>query len=182
MNENTVNLQTRTAQKLRFAKVMLEELERLPGTGGDFDCAHQEAFLFHLRGALDAFLAEINVYYDCKLDPDDITQGNLRERIRKARGENAPELKELYELEKEGGWLKHIKVTRDHSTHLGGLPLTHKRSSEGSSTLLNNPEKTAEVIEEEDIPSVFRRWHEQMGELVTRLRASAVAQAPPGTI
>jgi len=186
MDQNTVdNLQARTNAKLRFAEVMLKELEGLPScSGDDFDRSHQEAFLFHLLGALDAFLAEVNCYYGCNLAGDGISPGKLRNAIVAARGDNAPELKELYRLEQlQGSWLSHAKVMRDHSTHRGGVPRVYNASFGGGkgveSTWLKNPE-TGEVIEE-DFPCVFRRWHGEMGEIVTRLRASAVAQILPGT-
>lgn len=188
MDQNTVdNLQARTNAKLRFADVMLKELERLPGcSGDDFDRSHQEAFLFHLLGALDGFLAEINCYYSCNLAGDGISPGKLRNAIVATKGESAPELKELYRLEQlHGSWLSHAKAMRDHSTHRGGVPRVYNVSVGGlragvESTWLKNPE-TGDVIEE-NFPSVFRRWHGEMGEIVTRLRASAVAQIPPGPI
>src|SRR5437588_12950098 len=94
------SLQERTDAKLRYANVHLREIEALPGlTGDDFDRAHQESFLFHLMGAMDAFLAEINCCYGCNLADDGISPGKLREAITKIKGENSPELKELYQLE-----------------------------------------------------------------------------------
>lgn len=188
MDPNTVdNLQARTDAKLRFAEVMLRELEGLTSCNGDdFDRSPQEAFLFHLLGALDAFLAEINCYYHCNLAGDGISPGKLRNAIVAARGDNAPELKELYRLEPlQGSWLSHARAMRDHSTHLGGVPRVYNARVGGArsgveSTWLKNPE-TGDVIEE-NFPRVFRRWHGEMAGIVTRLRASAVTQVPPATI
>jgi hypothetical protein len=64
LDKTAKSLQARTDAKLRYAKIHLDELAALPiRNGGDFDRAHQESFLFHLFGARDAFLAELNHYY-----------------------------------------------------------------------------------------------------------------------
>src|SRR5271157_2334472 len=113
------NLQARTEAKLRYAEVHLVEIEQMPRRNGDdFDRAHQESFLFHLKGSLEAFLAEINCYYACNLPDGDITPGSLRKVIKAGKGDNAPELKELYTIENlQGSWLSHANAMRDHSTH-----------------------------------------------------------------
>src|SRR4051812_21686026 len=108
MGHRTIgNLQSRTDTKLRYAEVHLAEIEQRPHRNGDdFDRAHQESFLFHLRGALEAFLAEIKCYYSCNLPAEGVSPGNLRKAIKTAKGENAPELAELFTIENlQGSWL-----------------------------------------------------------------------------
>jgi hypothetical protein len=171
------NLQARTDAKLRYAEVQLADIEHMARRGGDdFERSHQEAFLYHLVGAVDAFLAEINCYYRCGLATDGISPGKLREVITKRMGRNAPELSELRAIESfRGTWLAHAKVMRDHSTHRGGVPRAiHVGGELDGVNFLKNPE-TGEVIEE-DYPVVLRRWHTEAAEIVRRLRSTAVAQ------
>ena len=65
MNYKTITpLQERSNAKLRYAAVHLDELKSIEQLGGDdYDRAHQESFLYHLMGAKDAFLIELNTYY-----------------------------------------------------------------------------------------------------------------------
>ena len=60
---------SRTEQKLRFARIHIDELRThtTRNTGDDFERSHHESFLFHLYGASDAFLQELNIYYSCGL-------------------------------------------------------------------------------------------------------------------
>jgi len=54
----------RTDARLRYCRIHLDELKRYRGTaradGSDWECAHQESFLFHLFGVRDALLREID--------------------------------------------------------------------------------------------------------------------------
>ena len=61
----------RTDAKLRYAKLILDELSNDPerGRGQDFERAHQEAFLFQLAGVVDAFLQELNVRHVLAIEP-----------------------------------------------------------------------------------------------------------------
>lgn len=173
------NLQARTDAKLRFAEVQLVEIERLPRrSGDDFEKSHQEAFLFHLRGAVDAFLAEVNCYYACGLAPDGITPGRLRQVLVARTGSNAPELVELHRLQNlEDSWLAHAAAMRDHSTHQGGVPrVIHLGGESDGVNYLRNPETGAVV--EADYPQVFRQWHMEATGIIQRLRTTALAQSP----
>ncbi|HET6325757.1 MAG TPA: hypothetical protein VFG04_13850 [Planctomycetaceae bacterium] len=178
VNQNTTeNLQARTDAKLRYAEIQLQCIEGLPRRNGDdFERSYQEAYLFHLLGALDAFLVEINLYYRCGLAEDDISASKLRNVIIKREGENAPELRELHDIEPlQGTWLAHGKVMRDHSTHRGGVPrVAHLGGQLDGVNYLKNPE-TGAVIEE-DYPLVFRRWRAEASEIVNRLRSTAVSK------
>ena len=50
----------RADDKIRYARLMLKELGETSKEDRDFTRAHEEAFLFHLFGALDAFTEELN--------------------------------------------------------------------------------------------------------------------------
>lgn len=64
--EQTINIkQERTDAKLRYAALHLDELKsKDTGGGDDFARAHQESFLFHLIGAKESFLLELNFIID----------------------------------------------------------------------------------------------------------------------
>ena len=86
------NPQSRTDAKLKYAQVHLDLLRELGGNGGaDFDRAIEESILFHLLGAKEAFLIEINAYYNCGVPAEAVTPGSLR-KVFVARGVRCPEL------------------------------------------------------------------------------------------
>lgn len=171
-------LQDRTEAKLRYAAVHLGELEALASrSGDDFDRAHQESFLFHLLGVLDAFLVEINCYYQCNLPEDGLSLGKLRTAIKEKRGETSPELRELYELEKlQGSWLNLVKSMRDHSTHVRGVARVFNLGGERHGEVWLKDPQSGQVIEQ-DFPVMFRKWHESTSTVIMRLRTQAAAQA-----
>jgi hypothetical protein len=171
------NLQDRTDAKLRYAAVHLEELKALPSRGGsDFDRAHQEAFLYHLFGVRDAFLAELDAYYVCGLSASGVTLGKLRDALIRTN-RSSPEVAELYTLETTAGsWLVQAKDMRDHSTHIAGVPRTfHVGGQDDGVVWLRNP-RTRELVER-DFVLEFDRWHRLMAELIVRLRISALTNA-----
>jgi len=176
MNENELeNLRARTDAKLRFAEVHLKELLLLPIlTGDDFDRAHQESYLYHLLGAKGAFLSELNAYYQCGLPATNLTIGRLRNALVGA-GRASPELKELYELEKdENSWLFHAKEMRDHSTHISSVSRAfHVGGADDGQVFLRNPKTKEEVTKH--FTEDFKEWHENMSLLLERLRGSALA-------
>jgi len=71
-------LRARTDAKLLYADIHLAELS-IRGTNGGtgFDRAFQESFLFHLLGAKDAFLIELNAYYSGGLSKSALSPGAL---------------------------------------------------------------------------------------------------------
>jgi hypothetical protein len=76
-----LNLQDRTDAKLRYAKLHLEELQAVKRLNGDdLERSHEEAFLYHLFGARDALLSEINLYYAAG-QPDGASMGKIREAL-----------------------------------------------------------------------------------------------------
>lgn len=171
----TQNLVSRTDTKLKYAQIHLELLRERGGNGGtDFDRAVEESILFHLLGAKEAFLLEINAYYNCGLPAEAVTPGSLR-KVFMARGIKCPELANLYELENEPeSWLAHAKQMRDHSTHVGGVPRAfHVGGENDGKVFLRNPTTGAHV--EVDAPEALAQWVEFMRDLLVNLRASAIA-------
>lgn len=174
MDDLPKTYQSRTDAKLRYAKVHLEELELLPSlSGSDFDRAHQESFLFHLFGARDAFLIELNHYYQCRLPVESLSQGKIRNAL-KERGESSPELAALYDLEQtQESWLSQAKAMRDHSTHIHGVPrVFHVGGEEDGKVQLRNP-RTKRLTENHVIPE-FRIWLQEMHNFLNSCRQSAM--------
>lgn len=167
-------LQDRTDAKLRYAAVHLDELDAMPSRrGDDFDRAHQESFLYHLLGARDAFLAELNAYYECGLRVDRITLGKLREALGRMN-RSSVESSELFKLEEDpGSWLNHAKGMRDHSTHVAGVPRTFHVGGETDGEVWLRDPKTNQSVGR-DFVLEFKDWHARMAELIRRMRASAL--------
>ena len=172
------NRRVRADAKLRYAEVHLEELRELeakaPLGGSEFDRAHQESFLFHLFGAKDAFLIELNVYYGGGLPDTNLAIGKLQEAL-KAQDRYSPELAELYTLEDdEESWLSHAKGIRDHSAHVSGAPRAfHHGGEHHQKVFLRNPDTGRQ--NEEHFVLEYGRWLSNMKALLERLRASAIA-------
>lgn len=169
-------LQERTDAKLRYARVHLDELKAQGPLGGnDFDRAHQESFLFHLFGARDALLAELNHYYGTNLAPDSLSPGKLREALKK-QGVKSPELGALHELENdENSWFCQTKDMRDHSTHVQGVPRAcylDLGGDDGGKVKLKNP-RTGQMTTQH-FPEEFEDWLEHMTMLMKTLRESAL--------
>lgn len=175
MDQKTLErIRSRTDKKLRYAKVHLDELRSSePVSGDDFDRAHQESFLYHLLGAKEAFIHELNFYYDGRIDPNALTQGKLRNELN-SRGIKSKELGELYKLENDkNSWLFHAKEMRDFSTHISGIIRAfHLGGERNGQIYLKNP-KTNEVIPNHFVQE-FSNWQTQMEALLERLRNSAI--------
>ena len=168
------NLRSRADAKIRYAEIHLDELKAIDRlSGDDFDRAHQESFLYHLLGAKEAFLKELNVYYSGEPPINDLTAGKLREAL-KAKGKVSKELAELYSLESDqSSWLSIAKVMRDYSTHVLGAPRDfHLGGDADEKVWLRNP-KTGQSIKRHFVDE-FSDWLLSMKELLERLRESAI--------
>jgi hypothetical protein len=164
----------RTEAKLRYADVHLQQLRGSGAhSGTDFDRACEECFLFHLFGAIDAFLIELNTYYGAGLPEQDLSPGKLRKALA-VRGLTSPELSELYELEKDPfSWLCHAKAMRDHSTHVSGIPRAfHLGGPHHRKVFLRNPSSGERV--EMHVVDALGAWLQSMRDLLCKLRSSAL--------
>lgn len=173
MNSEAIkSTQSRTDAKLRYAAVHLEELQTTHIGGNDFDIAHQESFLFQLLGVIDAFLQEINVYYQCGLSLKEVRRVTLKKKL-KELGRNCPEFDEIRSLEQsEASWLGIAKEMRDHSTHRHHVPRSYHLGGEHHRKIfLRNP-RTGENVEK-DLIELFREWYSETEHLIIRLRSSA---------
>ncbi len=162
----------RTKAKLCFAQIHLNELRTYGsrGSGDDFETSHEESYLFHLLGARDAFLQELNIYYNINLPPDKVTRKSLADRL-KQDGSSSPELIELTDLENDpDSWLAIAKEMRDHSTHRHRIAHAYYVGAK-KMVRLKDPRSGKET--ELDVISQFESWHLEMETLLTRLRRSA---------
>jgi hypothetical protein len=177
MDDKTLqNARARADAKLRYAEIHLDELKAIGRLGGsEFDRAHQESFLYHLLGAKEAFLVELNTYYAGGLAENDLTPGKLRAAL-EAQGKVSNELAELRSLEnEEDSWLFHAKEMRDHSTHVAGvIRAFHLGGPADGQVWLKNP-NTGENIERHFVDE-FNDWVSNMRKLLERLRASAIEE------
>ena len=167
-------LQDRTDAKLRYAKIHLDELKAQgPPSGDDFDKAHQESFLFHLIGSRDAFLAELNHYYQGGLSPDVLSLGRIRDALKK-NAIDSPEVRVLYELEQDGSsWFSRAKRMRDHSTHVQGVRRAYTLGGEFHQKVRLRDPKSDQLTEQHFIDE-FASWLSETESLVCRLRESAI--------
>jgi hypothetical protein len=169
------NLRSRADAKLRYAQIHLDLLRERGGNGGaDFDRAVEESILFHILGAKEAFLVELNAYYSCGVPAETVTPGSLR-KVLLARGVKCAELAELFQLESDPDtWLAHAKQMRDHSTHVGGVPRAfHMGGKNAGKVFLRNPNTGTHV--EVHAPEALAEWVGKMHELLEKLRVSAIA-------
>ena len=164
----------RTSQKLRFARIIIDELGTHPSrnSGSDLERSHHEAFLFHLYGAVDAFLHEINAHFSCGLAPEQITRARLQATLR-GRAQLCPELDEIIALASESeSFLGSVKDIRHFATHRGGLPMAHY--SNGPRNLVHPITREEFVV---DTLALFTEWLLSTTALLERLRANLITRA-----
>jgi len=172
----------RTQQKLRYARIHLDELKSMPkslGRGSEYERAHHEAFISQLFGAYDAFLIELNQYLGCGLAKDNISLGKLRNKL-KDKGNSSKVLTDLYKLSKDSAsWFCIAKDMRDLSTHVSGIPLAHYAHIGGGGgsdkTQLKHPITMKEY--EKDAFEAFETWLAEMWELIKKYRTMALTEA-----
>jgi len=168
------NLQDRTDAKLRYAEIHLKELkDHEPLGGDDFDRAHQESFLFHLLGARDAFLFELNECYDLNFDLSKISFQYFSKELKK-RNTKIQEFDAIVALQKNNtSWLYHAKEMRNFSTHVSNVSRSyHIGGPNDQKVWLKNP-KSGNIIERHFVDE-FNDWFQEMKSLLMRLRQSAI--------
>ena len=190
MGEIKINqLQNRTDAKLRYAYVYLEELKtRIPPNGSDADKAHQESFLIHFLGAIDALLKELKYYYPATVPPKGLSFSKRKKSLKK-KGVEYPELKILFETIKialirkkaEGlelqilnklnkiidTWYPQAKVMRNHSAHNQGVLRGYYMSGKVE---LKDPETG--VMTGRHFIDEFEDWHTDLKALTQIFRRS----------
>lgn len=119
VDQNYQDLVDRTDAKLRYARLHLDELrpyERL-GSLDDWERAHTESVLFHLVGAKDAFLQEINYAYELGLRPSGVNENILAVKLHE-RGQHSEALRRITELRDDGkSWYSLMLALRNQGAH-----------------------------------------------------------------
>jgi hypothetical protein len=88
-----------------------------PSQADPFVRAHQESVLFHVVGAKDSFLQEINAAYGRHLKPWEIDEKSLARKLEEI-GVQCQALSRLVELENdEQSWLAQTIALRNQGTH-----------------------------------------------------------------
>ena len=177
-----IDFTQRTQQKLRYARIHLDELRSMPkslGRGSEYERAHHEAFLSQLFGAYGALLIELNQYLGCGLAESNISLGKLRNKL-KGQCKSSTVLAELHKLSNDSNsWFCIAKDMRDLSIHVSGIPLAHYAyiGGGGSSgkTQLKHPITMKE--HEHDAFEAFESWLAKMGKLINKYRAMALTEA-----
>jgi len=173
--ENLQSLIDRTDSKIRYALVHLNELKTYQnrGSGDDFERSHHESYLFHLYGVRDAFLQEINLYYDIKLSLKKVTMSNLSNQLKKDR-KVCPELEKINKLEgNQNSWLGITKEMRHHLTHRYHINRhAHEGGQDDGRVELVNPRSREKS--NQDVLEDFEEWQQEMEKLIATLRETAI--------
>jgi hypothetical protein len=171
MSKELDHFRGRTDAKLEYAKLTLQELcayERR-GSGDNFERAHHEAFLFHLLGAEDALLQELNVQYGCALPLKDVNRAKLSKIVGTLGYKNAA-LDELDALHRnDASWLSEAKSYRNHSTHRQHIARAFFVGGDNERMVrFRVPESGQEMGT--DVLDAFADWAKSMGQLVEKGR------------
>ncbi len=126
--------QGRTDQKLQYAAIHIDELENYPNaTSNDaWENAHQESCFYHLAGAVDALLHEINDAYSLGLDTTQVSWRLVEERLGKTEQTSRAFAHCVQLKQQEGSWLNLLFEWRHHGAHRGRVAKivhasTHRR-------------------------------------------------------
>lgn len=167
-------LKDRTDAKIDYAKLMLDELSTRPssaGRGNPFERAHEEAVLFHVIGAKDAFLQEINEAYDVGIDSYKVNEYALEKALKK-QNETCLAFSELMKLKRdESSWLYEAIRFRNYGTHNIGLSRTSFLGGEHDDKVFyHDPRDPSRHIAEEDTYEYLEHCIQEMEALILRLR------------
>jgi hypothetical protein len=115
----TSQFQYRTEQKLRYAEVHLEELSTYPNASSndEWENAHQESSFFHLAGAVEVLLYEINDEYSLGLGLTKVTWKTVSARLIRSK-QSSPAFDHLTHLRNDtASWLALLFEWRNHGAH-----------------------------------------------------------------
>ena len=175
-------LQARTTSKLEYARIHLEEItSREKHVSADnFERAHEESFLFHLIGAKDSFLQEINAAYELGLPFKDVKENTLQSKL-EAKEVESPALKEIVRLEAKSevdkaDWLAVAIELRNQGTHRFHMRRHfYKGGKHHDKVFLANP-LTGEQIET-DIPLLLQEYLSKMEALLQNQRPTLLQES-----
>jgi hypothetical protein len=165
------SLAERTDAKLRYARLMLRELDADSFTGTDFERVHVEAIYGHVFGAWDAFLFEVNSFYNLGLTDRKVSVHQVKQAAERADPKRL-ELDQLVEATQET-WYGDAKATRDQSHHRQGVK---RHFSVGAGDDIVNLQAHGRSRSREHLPDHLEHHLSSFEDLIKRLRE--VRRAP----
>ncbi len=161
----------RTRTKLQYAKLHLDEIlsRNGPYQADAFARAHEESVLFHVVGAKDSFLQEINDAYGRPLDPDRVKEKSLEKELKK-KGFQCQALSRVLELERDKtSWLAQTIRLRHQGTHRFHISHGFHEGDEFDGQVFFRDPRTKEEIQV-PIESFLEDCVEKMTQLTEDLR------------
>ncbi len=155
----------RTNQKLYFARIFCQQAEQTEHV--QQQQAYREAAVFHLNGAVLAFLQELVRYY--RLNDLTPTLASIEEKMAQ-KGQISPEINVLKTLSKEG-FLAQLKRAYN-SCQYAPEPASVEPETETSSQLIIKVTQTPQAWLPET--QIIREWHQQLLALIDGFRNEMV--------
>jgi hypothetical protein len=109
----------RPEQKLDYARIHLSELEAYQNAGSNdkWENAHQESVFYHLAGAVEAMLQEINELNNLSISIDKVTWRSVEAQLNKSK-QISEAFNHLKCLRRDPTtWLALLFEWRNHGTH-----------------------------------------------------------------
>jgi len=155
----------RTNQKLYFARMACQQAEQADHV--QQAQAHREAAVFHLHGALLAFLQELVRYY--RLNDLSPTLKSIEE-LMAAKGQVSPEVTVLQHLSKDG-FLAELKRAY-RLCQYAPEPSSPQPEDETSSNLIIKVTQTPQAWLPDT--AILREWHRDLTQLIDGFRNEMV--------
>ncbi|MFV5523605.1 DUF6586 family protein [Acinetobacter variabilis] len=155
----------RTNQKLYFARMTCQQAEQTDHV--QQAQAHREAAVFHLHGALLAFLQELVRYY--RLNDLSPTLKSIEE-LMAAKGQVSPEVTVLQHLSKDG-FLAELKRAY-RLCQYAPEPSSPQPEDETSSNLIIKVTQTPQAWLPDT--AILREWHRDLTQLIDGFRNEMV--------
>jgi predicted Ser/Thr protein kinase len=160
-------LREATDAKLRYAQLYLDAIKDPKIAATDEEKAHQESFVFHLVGAVDAFFAEFNELFELGIKDKHLTIENLKSAKYSSK-KTAREGKKLSKLLGKKSWVDELRSFSPEK----------QKSAEKKSQSKEQPEAnplTGEPspISANPILDKFEEWQAKMRNVVVEFRDSA---------
>jgi hypothetical protein len=159
-----------TESKLRYSQLYLDELKNTKISGSESEKAHQESFLFHLNGVVDAFLAELNEIYSLGIKSKKLSIEALKNAKYDSK-KQGKEGKRLSKLMGKKNWLGELKEFN---------PTITPALKKAKKTKGNDKAEAASLVEQvSPLPSNpllerYEEWQAKMRKLISELRESAM--------
>ena len=155
----------RTNQKLYFARLSCQQAEQVEHV--QQAQAHREAAVFHLQGAVMAFLQELVRYY--RLNDSQPTLKSIEEHMA-AKGQISPEIVILQQLAKDGFIAELKRAYR--MCQYAPEPSAPEPEDETSSNLIIKVTQTPQAWLPDS--AILREWHRELTDLIDGFRHEMV--------